>query len=263
MGYIYKIVNDCNNKIYIGKTETSLTTRWNAHKCETEKQLDHGSSKIHDAMRKYGIEHFKIELVEECDNDIINIREQYQIDYFHSTDDTYGYNITCGGEGRIIYNRSLIKQYWDMGYSGFEIRALLQCSEWTLNVALNELGIPEQERRIRSGCAIPYNQRKHIVKEYISNCKNTIQVLAKKYNCSIQTIANILHMYHITESQCKIHSIQAHQKAVAMCDKDTGEIIKIFPSRKEAAQYVHGAISPLCSGIKNNGVRYGYRWKNA
>lgn len=31
-GYIYKITNSVNNKMYIGQTKTNLTRRWTAHK---------------------------------------------------------------------------------------------------------------------------------------------------------------------------------------------------------------------------------------
>jgi len=47
-----------------------------------------------------------------------------------------------------------------------------------------------------------------------------------------------------------------------MYDKDTNELLHIFNSRKEAAEFVHGDSSPISSGIKTNGIRYGYRWKN-
>ena len=31
MAYIYQIINDINDKIYIGKTERSIEGRWNEH----------------------------------------------------------------------------------------------------------------------------------------------------------------------------------------------------------------------------------------
>jgi len=46
-------------------------------------------------MRKYGIEHFHIELIEETNNP--NEREQYWIEQYNSYH--HGYNATYGGDG--------------------------------------------------------------------------------------------------------------------------------------------------------------------
>ncbi len=55
--YVYKIVNEVNNMIYIGSTSQSLSKRFSEHKydCNRGSQL-----KIHQYMRQIGIEHFKI-----------------------------------------------------------------------------------------------------------------------------------------------------------------------------------------------------------
>jgi hypothetical protein len=49
-------------------------------------------------MKKYGKEHFFIELIEECPIEKLNEREQYWI----AKKDTYhnGYNATIGGDGK-------------------------------------------------------------------------------------------------------------------------------------------------------------------
>ena len=58
-GYIYKIVNEETNKIYIGSTTTSLEQRFNEHK----KCPD--TSPLHTAMKEY--EKWKIELIEKIE----------------------------------------------------------------------------------------------------------------------------------------------------------------------------------------------------
>jgi len=35
MGYIYKIINNVNNKIYIGQTSRSIESRWKEHIIES------------------------------------------------------------------------------------------------------------------------------------------------------------------------------------------------------------------------------------
>jgi len=53
-------------------------------------------------MKKYGIENFKFEIIEECSDEEVDTREIYWIDYY----DTFknGYNLTRGGEGGLIYD---------------------------------------------------------------------------------------------------------------------------------------------------------------
>lgn len=95
MGYIYKITNDINNKVYIGQTIRSLSQRWSEHK-HSACHLKNNSNYLYNAMNCYGIEHFKIELIEECENSLLNNREKYWIQYFDSLYN--GYNATPGGE---------------------------------------------------------------------------------------------------------------------------------------------------------------------
>ena len=55
-------------------------------------------------MRKYGIEHFHIELIEETDNP--EEREVYWIEQKQSF--KYGYNATMGGDGRKYIDYDLV-----------------------------------------------------------------------------------------------------------------------------------------------------------
>ena len=73
MGYIYKITNDINDKIYIGKTEFNIEKRFQEHIKDSEKLYK--NRPLYNAMNKYGIEHFKIELIEETNN--TEEREKY------------------------------------------------------------------------------------------------------------------------------------------------------------------------------------------
>lgn len=57
-------------------------------------------------MKKYGIEYFKIEQVEECSSDILEEREKYWIEYFSSFKN--GYNATLGGDGKSYVDYDLV-----------------------------------------------------------------------------------------------------------------------------------------------------------
>lgn len=94
-GRIYKYTNLINNKVYIGQTKQSLKNR-HRHHLST---LNDGTY-FHRAMLKYGIENFKMELIE--DNipfENLDEREKYWIKYYDSFYTTgKGYNLTEGGQ---------------------------------------------------------------------------------------------------------------------------------------------------------------------
>ena len=62
---IYKITNNINNKIYIGCSK-NIEHRWLAHKSESilENNQQYNYS-IHKAFRKYGLDNFSFEIIEE------------------------------------------------------------------------------------------------------------------------------------------------------------------------------------------------------
>lgn len=116
-GYIYKIVNNVNGKIYIGQTRQTLKERWKGHKYD----VAHGDlwrSYIHSSMRKYGIDNFHIEEIVKIknvnENDLItelNELEKYYIKCYKTTDTKFGYNITSGGDNNSPYLKIKVKQY--------------------------------------------------------------------------------------------------------------------------------------------------------
>ena len=103
MAYIYKIINDINQKIYIGKTEFSIEKRFNEH-CKDAFRDRNEKRPLYAAMRKYGIENFHIELIEETN--IPEEREIYWIEYYRSFKN--GYNATFGGDGKRYLDYDLI-----------------------------------------------------------------------------------------------------------------------------------------------------------
>lgn len=103
MAYIYQIINDINNKIYIGKTEFSIDKRFKEHCSDAFKERNE-KRPLYSAMRKYGIKHFHIELIEETDNP--EEREKYWIEQKQSFKN--GYNATLGGDGKKYLDYDLI-----------------------------------------------------------------------------------------------------------------------------------------------------------
>lgn len=96
-GYIYKITNSINGKVYIGQTIQSVKDRWYRH-CSNAKCLSKQEKDMHikRAILKYGKENFSVEILEECEEKLLNARERYYICYYNSYEN--GYNSTPGGQ---------------------------------------------------------------------------------------------------------------------------------------------------------------------
>lgn len=75
---IYKITNQINGHSYIGSAK-HIYGRWSVHKSQLSKQKHH-SPYLQHAVEKYGLENFKLEIVEECLITLLLEREQFYLD---------------------------------------------------------------------------------------------------------------------------------------------------------------------------------------
>lgn len=87
MGFIYKIVNDINDKVYIGQTINTIEERFKEHLWCASNNLY--KSKIYKAIRELGKEHFRIEKIIECDDKDLNRLEQFYVEEYKSLDNGY------------------------------------------------------------------------------------------------------------------------------------------------------------------------------
>lgn len=101
---IYKITNKINNKIYIGQS-VDIIDRFRRHKRAKDDYI------IHKAIRKYGVDNFTFEIIEECPREELDDKEKFWIKYYNSFSNN-GYNMTPGGQGGAIpLNEKEVKQY--------------------------------------------------------------------------------------------------------------------------------------------------------
>lgn len=145
MSYIYKVTNDVNEKIYIGKTSRDVSTRWEEH-CKQYNQ-DTFNRPLYCAMKKYGIEHFTMELVEECEDSIASSREQFWIDAYNSYYN--GYNATFGGDGRPSVNSDVVYDLFRQGKLVKEICDLTGYSKPTVSRILDSIDANSDIRAAR------------------------------------------------------------------------------------------------------------------
>ena len=144
MSYIYKITNTINDKIYVGKTHNSLEKRWKEHLRDSVRFFNRP---LYSAMRKYGTDCFKIELIEECARDDAEQREKYWIKYYNSFGD--GYNATLGGDGRTYIDSVVVMNLWFEGYSEKQIAQKLNICVDTVSSILYDNGLTPEEIRKR------------------------------------------------------------------------------------------------------------------
>ena len=104
-GYIYKIINDFNNKVYIGQTSTSLENRFKRH-CRDKSHSNQNEEAIDNLIQTIGKEHFQIIELEKVSIMELDDREIYWIKYYNSYYN--GYNRTLGGQGGRKYSEQEI-----------------------------------------------------------------------------------------------------------------------------------------------------------
>lgn len=94
---IYKITNNINGKVYIGLS-TNIEKRWNRHKSAAFNPKDKNYQyPLYQAMRKYGLNNFSFEVIEECSICDLNDKEIYYIAFYDSHNRKNGYNQDSGG----------------------------------------------------------------------------------------------------------------------------------------------------------------------
>lgn len=144
-GNIYCITNLINNKKYIGKTLNSIEKRFKEHYQDSQRERFE-KRPLYDAINKYGIENFKINLIEECNYKILAEREKYWIQYY----DTYnnGYNATLGGDGRILYDYEKIVEKFREGMLVKELCEYFECDKDTISTALKLNNINTKENML-------------------------------------------------------------------------------------------------------------------
>lgn len=176
MAYIYKITNDVNGKAYVGKTEFDIHKRFREH-CHDAFRERCEKRPLYSAMRKYGIEHFHVELVEETDAP--EEREEYWIGQFNTYH--YGYNATVGGDGKKYLDHSHIVDTYNQVLNLRATAERLGIHEKTVSQILRKYGV-----QAKSSSAI---LKERLSKEVLMTNKETGE--SKKFE-SVMAVATYL-----------------------------------------------------------------------
>lgn len=87
---IYKITNLNNGMCYVGQA-VDIAERFRQHIKRGLGADTPTKNKLYPAMIEFGVENFTFEIIEECDRSLLDSREDYYQDVFHTKD--YGYSI--------------------------------------------------------------------------------------------------------------------------------------------------------------------------
>ena len=247
MGYIYKITNIKNNKIYIGQTvKERPTDRYSQHRyLANHPECETSISYLHRAMNSDGLDNFKFEVIEKIDNSLLNEREQYWIKHLNCKVPN-GYNMTDGGEGTKGFSRPqtlqerLKRQKSNKQFYINHPEALIKRSQIAKQLWQNE----EFRKKVTESIKKTYVERPELRQRF---CGKNNPMYGK---------------HHTEESLQKIRTAAAKKKLkIAQLDKDTLEIIKIHDGVKDAEKALNVSHGWISKAAKQNKVAYGYRWK--
>jgi len=271
MGTIYKIINDLNSKIYIGKTVETLASRWSKHIYASKKSDTH----LYRAMNKYGLEHFSIiPLEENVSDEILNEREIYWIKELDTIKN--GYNTTIGGDGRKWIQREEVATKYLEGQSVRQISEELGVWYSSVVDVLKELGLYDKEEIIDRGFlhsgikqsesrVLQYTEELELVNSY-SSLKEASYITGFNKD-SIKTACNTKNGYKgffwIREGdelpqkrklkQCPLRKVGQYKN---------GKLIKEYNTIKQAGEETKtdpSSISKVCKGKRK--TCNGYEWR--
>lgn len=240
MGYIYKIYNNINNKVYIGQTTTTLENRFKEHK---KAAMNNISCSLYNAMRKYGDNNFYIQEIEKCIEFDLNDREKYWIEYFDSYKN--GYNDTIGGDGRKKYNYKEIADKYQELKSAKLTKDFFNCSYQVVQRACAEYNI----KILSSG----ESKWLHATEEYKQNKKEKMKKLGKSLTGTKLTEE---HKKKLSEAKKK-----SGKTRKVLCVETNEKFDSIEDARKKYNLKNSRCIRLSC---KHNGEKYtsaGYHWQ--
>lgn len=185
-GFIYKITNRVNNKVYIGQTHFTIEHRFKQH--IKNFNIEHRKQPLYKAFAKYGLENFYVEKLEEVECEKLNEREIYWIAYYNSFKE--GYNATLGGDGQLYqWTDSQYEEIKSLYLSGFtlkKIAELFNVSSYTIRGILSTLKV-----KIRKN---PMDMNNYEAQELINQYHTgfTLTTIAKRYNTDRETVKRFL-----------------------------------------------------------------------
>lgn len=279
--YIYICENQFNKKKYIGKTTTNVKQRWKRHVEEAFNSNLIGYKFIfHKALRKYGLDLFKFFQIDSfpdlTNNELLEIEKSY-IDYYRTYvgfNDCWGYNMTLGGEGGLIYGKQI--NVYDMSLNYITSYSSIEEAARNLNVySTNISAIINQRGRAKTASnyvfslneeepVFPYNNNKRKIDIYNESGKfirtlDSIKETSEYLNVSMASVFDCCNRKQLTTNKhiCSYsgESITDRTKSnngrvVKVYDLINEELIGTFSTIKETMTYLDCSKNPIQRAIK-------------
>lgn len=195
---IYCFTNKLNGKKYVGQSK-QLNRRYHLHinAAFNNDKAKNDSSIFHQALRKYGVENFNYEILEECSIDELDEKEKYWINKLQSHVLEHGYNITYGGRNYtkpFYFTTEEILHYWnDLHLTVTQIYKQYGASGQRIREQLLSLGITKEEIGQRT-----YEKRLEIIKKGVKKRRKKINQydLDNNYITSFNSLAEAAKAVH-------------------------------------------------------------------
>lgn len=202
MGYIYKVSNDVNNKVYIGQTIYPIEDRFKRHIYAALNGTQ--EYKFQKAILALGVEHFTINIIEDINDSEMNDREIYWIAFYDSYKN--GYNSTLGGSGHRRIDGKIEEEVVKLRLQGTPIREIATIVGLSLNPIESIL------KKNNLGTQLVKDQEICRLKEEGLNSRDISRIL----NCSEQTVIRALCRNDKEELLQKNKRVQLKEQAVKL-----------------------------------------------
>ena len=201
---IYKITNIINNKCYIGQS-VQIERRWQWHKNnynnKNERTYD---NHFYRSIRKYGIENFKFEIIEECQEDELDEREMHWIAHYDSFNN--GYNSTIGGAGALHVNRDEFKEYFIQNNPSVkEIAEHFNIDRSVAGRIMKDLGL-------KALYYVSKEKEKQICEFYLNDSNLSLLDISNKFNIDRDTASRILKRNNVEVRKITTNSLNKYKK---------------------------------------------------
>lgn len=244
-GFIYKIINNINSKVYIGQTTRNIDKRIYEYK----KAINYDkfyNKYLQNAFKKNGWDHFEFSVIDTASSmEELNQKEIEYIIKYRSNTKEYGYNIEFGGRNSIPSEETLNKM-------SSAAKGRKQSEEW-VRKRIPPKGSLDAKKHGR--------KKSKEEKKYLSDHSPKFWLGKKR---SEETKKKI--------SKTKIKNGLTHKQKKKICKRviafspTTNKIIDIFESTEATAKFYdnisQSTISRRCNGTSKNKGHIYFKYEN-
>jgi len=267
---IYKIVNMINGHTYIGQS-VDIQRRWRNERSRAfQPNSNEYNSLLAQAFRKYGVDNFQFAVIEQCEVQQLDEREQYWIRYYNTYQN--GYNQTLGGQQQLTLKEPDVIA---------NIRTALLTTELPMTTIANHYGVSlGTVGGINTGKTWYSNQYDYplrnvhqktpATRQYAVNLsKDALTQLIREHHGNLSAVAKTLGVTRgalrrpIREYQLESCIEESRHPTVSVVDETVvDDVGNIFDSPAAANHYYGCAhVREVCNGKRKTSGGHVFYWK--